>query len=327
MIRFIYETLHPDIYHGYRKTPPFFEGWYYKLVNTSEQHRYAIIPGVFFAEDNRKDHAFVQVLNGVTGDAAYIEYPISAFWAHEETFDVRVGDNHFRRDCLSLNINDPQGQVQGQLHFDSPAPWPVTLAAPGIMGWYAWMPFMECYHGVVSLDHTIRGTLTINGETVDFTNGHGYVEKDWGQNFPSGYIWQQTNHFSSPGISLTASIAMIPFVNRTFPGFIVGLWHHGRLYRMATYTGAVTEKLHIDSTHVYWTIRDRQHRLEMISERASGGLLKAPIRTDMHKRIDETMNATVHVRLQTHDGRTILDDTGRCAGMEVHGDLDGIITR
>ena len=23
------------------------------------------------------------------------------------------------------------------------------------MGWYAWVPFMECYHGVLSLDHTI----------------------------------------------------------------------------------------------------------------------------------------------------------------------------
>ena len=29
----------------------------------------------------------------------------------------------------------------------------------GIMGWYRFVPFMQCYHGVVSLNHKLNGTF------------------------------------------------------------------------------------------------------------------------------------------------------------------------
>jgi hypothetical protein len=106
------------------------------------------------------------------------------------------------------------------------------------MGWYAWVPFMECYHGIVSLDHEIQGALQVDGQRVDFSGGRGYIEKDWGPSFPSAWIWLQTNHFGVPGTSLTASIAVIPWMRSSFSGFIVGFLHGGRLYRLATYTGA-----------------------------------------------------------------------------------------
>ena len=47
--RWLYETLHPEIYHGHNRRPPFFEGWYYRLVNQEEEVRYAVIPGVYLA--------------------------------------------------------------------------------------------------------------------------------------------------------------------------------------------------------------------------------------------------------------------------------------
>lgn len=45
------------------------------------------------------------------------------------------------------------------------------------MGPFAFVPFMECYHGIVSMDHIIQGELEIDGATVDFSNGRGYMEK------------------------------------------------------------------------------------------------------------------------------------------------------
>lgn len=326
MRRFIYTTLHPDIYHGHGKKPPFFEGWYYKLINASENHRYAIIPGIFLAENATNNHAFVQVLNGMTGEATYHEYPAESFWADRQRFEVKVGPNHFSADRFFLDIHDDQLKVRGEVCFEGRVPWPVTLNAPGIMGWYAWVPFMECYHGVVSMDHALRGTLHVNDEALDFTHGRGYIEKDWGQNFPSGYVWQQCNHFDLPGTSLSASIALIPFMGRTFPGFLVGFWHDGYLHRLTTYTGAVTESLRITDDNVYWIVRGRKHRIEMISTRASGGLLKAPIRTEMHKRVDETMLASIHVRFSTLDGRLLYEGEGRNASMEVHGETERLIT-
>ena len=46
MRQFVYSTLHPAIYHGHGQQPPFFEGWYFKIVSADETQRYAIIPGV-----------------------------------------------------------------------------------------------------------------------------------------------------------------------------------------------------------------------------------------------------------------------------------------
>jgi tocopherol cyclase len=327
MRRYLYNTFHPEIYHGYGKKPPFFEGWYYKLVDATEQHRYAIIPGIFRAEDPSKNHSFIQVLNGMTGEATYHTFPEDAFDAHPEQFRVRVGNNYFQADSLSLDIQDEALSLKGQLHFQNLAPFPITLLSPGIMGWYGWIPFMECYHGVVSLDHVIRGSLTINRQEICFDHGRGYIEKDWGQNFPAGYVWQQSNHFRTPGTSLTASIAMIPFINTVFPGFIIALWHHASLFRFATYTGAVTERLEITDDCVFWVVRDQKYRLEMVSQRASGGLLHAPIRTEMHKRVDETMRSAVQVKLSRLDGTVLFEEEGRCAALEVNGDLSGLVTR
>lgn len=324
--RFLYETLHPEIYHGFNKKPPYFEGWYFKILSADEQTRYAIIPGIFKGEDGQANESFVQVLDGMTGAATYHRYPVEAFRAHEEQFDVWVGDNHFRRDCLSLNIDDEQLTIRGELRFGPGTGWPVRILEPGVMGWYGWLPFMECYHGVLSFDHSTNGTLYVDDQPKVFDGGRGYIEKDWGQAFPSAYVWMQTNHFDTSETSLMTSAALIPSLGRTFTGFLLGFWHQKRLYKMATYTGAKIERLDITDDHVYYTIGDREHRIELIAERRSGGLLKAPIRTEMHKRVDETMQSNVEVKLTRRDGHTIFAGTGRNAALEVHGDIPGLLS-
>ena len=55
----------PAAYHGARATPPFFEGWYFKLVTADGSRRYAVIPGIFQHQEGARTHAFVQVLDGL----------------------------------------------------------------------------------------------------------------------------------------------------------------------------------------------------------------------------------------------------------------------
>ena len=324
MNRSLRAILHPSLYHGHGKRPPFFEGWYYKLVDATEQARYAVIPGIFLSEDPAEHHAFVQILDGRTGQVSYHRYRPEEFWASDRAFDLRIGPNRFTSEHFSLDIRSPELTASGELRFSDLAPWPVTLLSPGIMGWYAWMPFMECYHGVVSLDHGIQGRLSVNDQALDFAGGRGYIEKDWGKAFPSAWIWFQTNHFEEPGTSLTASVAIIPWVRRSFPGFIVGLWHGGNLYRFATYTGARIEQLEISDEQVMWVLRDRRFRLEMQAIRSAGGLLRAPTPLDMGRRITETLNARVEIALHSLEDehpRRLFQGTGRHAGLEAVGDL------
>jgi tocopherol cyclase len=324
MIHSLRSILNPALYHGHGKRPPFFEGWYYKLVDATEQARYAVIPGVFLSEDPAEHHAFVQVLDGRTGQVTYLRFQPEEFWASKRTFDLRIGPNRFSASHLALDLQAPGLAINGELRFLEPRPWPVTLVSPGIMGWYAWVPGMECYHGVVSLDHEIQGELVVNSQAIDFDGGRGYIEKDWGKSFPEAWIWFQTNHFEQVGVSLTASVAIIPWVRRSFPGFIVGLWHGGVLYRFATYTGARIERLDIDDEQVIWVLRDGQFRLEMRAIPSSGGLLHAPTPVDMGRRIAETLNAQVEValfRLEGSASQLLFRGTGRHAGLEAVGDL------
>mgnify|MGYP005843888493 CR=1 FL=1 len=322
-------TMHPERYHGHGKRPPFFEGWYYKMVSADESRRFAVIPGIFLSDDPARHHAFVQVFDGVSGHATYHRYPAENFYAAKDRFYVRVGPNHFDLDSVALDIRDEQRTISGELKFTGQVPYPVSVMSPGIMGPFGWLPFMECYHGIVSLDHGIEGAFTVDGQAVDFTGGRGYIEKDWGKSFPAGWVWMQTNHFEQPGTCLTASIAVTPLIGFWIPGFIVALWHEGALHRFATYTGARVEKLTVSEHEVMWVMRDAAKRLEISAQRADSSLLPGPNRVEMGKRVPETLKATIRVCLSSMKQDTVtgtlFEGEGRCAGLEVAGDLGQLL--
>jgi tocopherol cyclase len=326
IIQSLRNVLNPAMYHGHEVKPPFFEGWYYKLVSADGAQRRAIIPGVFLGENG---HAFIQVLNGVTGQSAYHRFALQDFWADRQRFLIRIGPNEFSLQHIQLQVEDELGKVKGEVSFEGIKPWPVSLISPGIMGWYAWVPRMECYHGVLSLDHSLQGQLAFDqaGQltNVDFGAGRGYIEKDWGQSFPQAWVWFQSNHFEQVGSSLTASVAVIPWLGSAFRGFIIGLWHDGRLYRFATYNGARIERLEIADDHVDWVVSRADMRLEMRASRVEGGLVLGPTRQEMGKRINETLKATVEVHLADKNGKTIFQGKGCYAGLEVHGDLEKLL--
>ncbi|MEJ2757197.1 MAG: tocopherol cyclase family protein [Anaerolineales bacterium] len=321
-MRFLKNTLNPAWYHGHRASPPFFEGWYFKLISADEAHRFAIIPGVFLGKNG---YAFIQVLNGSTGFSEFIKYPLSEFWAAEEDLHVRIGGSEFRADAIYLDVQAPGGKIVGDLKFGPLRPWPVTVASPGVMGWYAWVPRMECSHGVLGFDHGIEGALEVKGETHDFSGGRGYMEKDWGQAFPQGYVWMQSNHFGTEGVSLSASAAMIPWIGYAFRGYIVGLYLQGELYRFATYTGAKLTAFSISDHQVEMTLEDRKHVLEITAHRSDTGLLKGPTRAEMDMRVAESLTAWIDVRLQTTGGEVIFEGTGQHAGLEVAGDIPRLL--
>lgn len=290
-------------------------------------HTLAFIPGIFVGKEEKDSHAFVIILDGETHSSSYHVYPVEELNASSRTLDIRVGRNRFRRDSIEIDIESPKRTVKGRIEMGDWTPWPVRLFSPGVMGWYAFMPFMECFHGVLSFDHAVSGTLEINGDTVDFSDGRGYVEKDWGKSFPSAYVWMQSNHFSTAGLSVMASVANIPWLGSSFRGFIVGLWMDGRLLRFATYTGARLAYCRIDDTHVSLKVEDRRHELLLRAERTRGGTLYAPYDVSMTPKVSETLGSAIELELYRKQGRDrelLIADKGRNAGLDVNGRLEEI---
>jgi tocopherol cyclase len=311
----------PESFQGWGKKKKYFEGWYFKVVNESETEAYAYIPGIAM-DENGQSHAFIQVLNGKQKTAEYHTFESRDFIPSTGLFKISIGSNHFSRESIALDLPG----IKGHLEFSGNIPWPNKWYSPGIMGPYAFAPFLECYHGVVSMDHSLKGSLEINGKIVDFGNGRGYIEKDWGRSFPSAYIWIQTNHFGSKGISLKASVAKIPWLRSSFVGFIAGFYLGNQLIRFTTYNRSSLVKSRVQPGIVELELVNRDYRLEIAAHRDIATALASPIRGMMEGRIEESMTSLAEIRLTDRkSGELIFSDTGRNVSLEVAGNIEEIM--
>ena len=320
-------TWNPDMYHGWGRTESYFEGWYFKIVDAPERYAFAFIPGISMGKTG-ENHAFIQVLDGKKCTTAYHRFESQDFQPSSEIFDLKLAKNQFSIQQMTLDLPN----VKGHLRFENTTPLPKLLGAPGIMGWYSFVPFMECYHGIVSLNHKISGFLTINDEKIDFTNGRGYIEKDWGVSFPKAWFWLQTNHFNTSNfedsdtndISLLASVAHIPWMGNYFVGHLVVFWFKNKVYRFATYTGAKM-KAKLEANHIQLAFKDGKNTLEIEATRAGTGSLISPIQGEMTGKVNESLQAIIHIRFFEQDN-LIFEGQGRNAGLEAAGDIDVLLS-
>lgn len=304
----------PDQYQGWGRTQQYFEGWYFKVVSRDERHAMAFIPGISMGTES---HSFIQVMDGKACKATYHRFTAGDFVPSHKEFDVKLGLNQFNGREIRLQLPD----ITGTIRLQNTTPWPKMLGAPGIMGWYSFVPFMECNHGIVSLDHELEGVLRIDGKEVDFTGGRGYIEKDWGQSFPRAYVWMQSNHFDTEGkTSLMASVAHIPWLGSYFIGFISGFWLDDRLIKFATYTGA-KKHLELSGQQLTLVLQQSGKELRILAQQAPGTALISPLSGEMTGKIQESLQATLQVEL-LDKGVRIFEGTGRNAGLEVAGNME-----
>jgi tocopherol cyclase len=310
----------PDLFQGAGRRRRYFEGYYFKHV-APDGTAYSVIPGVSRGADG-SGHSFIQLIRGADGSSRYYRYPLEAFRAEGDELFLQVGESRFSRTGVRLKAGTGSQTVQGSVDYASSVGFPRSILSPGVMGWYSFVPFMECYHGVVSVDHGLRGALLVDGREVSFDGGQGYIEKDWGASMPSAWVWMQTNSFADRRASFMASVARIPWLGGSFVGFLGFLWFHGRFHRFATYTGARLRRLSVEGHEVRVEIADADVVLDVRGERSGEGSLQAPVLGLMDRRIAESLNARLDIRLRAADGADLFHATGSAAGLEVVGDVE-----
>lgn len=309
------------IFQGNNKKRNYFEGWYFKMVSADGSAIMSVIPGIALSKDGKEQHAFVQVIDGKTAQTRYYSYPVEEFWFARDGFAVKVGNNYFSKDRISLDLKDDSTSLSGSVSMSNRVEYTTNdWINPGIMGWYRFVPFMECYHGVVSLTHNLSGTLTTDATTFDFTGGKGYIEKDWGSGMPSAWIWMQSNHFSNPTSSLMLSVATIPWLGSSFNGFLGFFYHEGTTYHFATYRRSKLKLEVIDDSRVQLKIVSRDHTLLIEAKSNNAGMLHAPVEGVMDRRIPESIDAEVKVTLLNRKGDVVVSDSSSVTGLEMVGD-------
>lgn len=140
-----------------------------------------LIPGGIYGSGGNKTFAFV-ILADPSAErpedrVQLFEYPIDELVSTKGPngqWSVRVGQSVFSPDAVSVRLLDPvtnASVVHGDIRLENSIRWPASILLPDVMGWFAWLPGMECRHGVVSLDSDVVGEMKIRGKAVGFTGG------------------------------------------------------------------------------------------------------------------------------------------------------------
>ncbi|MFT7588471.1 MAG: tocopherol cyclase [Limisphaerales bacterium] len=314
----------PSVFQGWGKRRGYFEGWYFKIISKDEKHAYAIIPGIALDEkaSGADSHSFIQIMDGINNKADYLRFAVDDFSPSYQSFELELASNKFSDRQISLDLPN----CKGKLSFSEPVKWPVKWHSPGIMGWYAFVPFMECYHGIVSMNSTIEGSLEVDGTEIDFTGGKAYLEKDWGVSFPSSWIWMQSNHFEQDDVSINISVANIPWLFSSFVGFIAWVWIDGTLYPFTTYSGAKMTKTAVKGNKINLELVDNKYHLSVEALGSKSAELVAPIKGIMEGRVEESMTAVMQVCLkEKRSGKIIFEGTGNRTGLEVAGNYKELL--
>lgn len=269
----------------------YFEGWYYKLLNKEGTITLSIIVGVSKTKDD--SHAFIQIISNYNNQTYYIRYPIASFKAYKP-FKLVLDNNVFTKHSICLHIVD-KVIIHGTIQLDTYTKIDTSMYAPTIMGPFSYIPWMECVHAVISLRHTLKGSLTLNDNVLSFDNGIGYIEKDYGTSFPSRYIWIQSNmpnHLDS----FFFSYATIPMHGFQFNGLICILEINQVQYRFATYNGAYVSNLKQHNNTLQFTIKRGFTKLVCTLSNHQAHPLVAPKKGSMKHIIHESLDGVIEIQ-------------------------------
>lgn len=311
----------PMIFQGKKKVDKYFEGWYFKQVSSDMKSIISIIPGI--SKNSTNSHSFVQVIISIELEGStiiktqYYRFSVSDFKYTDEPFGLTIGDNAFNEEGIKLNLTSDEYLIQGSIRFSEFSKINRSIFLPDAMGYFSYFPFMECYHDIISMNHKLKGVLTVNNNVFDFNSGKGYIEKDWGTSFPKEYIWLQSNHFGDTEASIMFSLAHIPFLGSSFQGFICNLTLNGHEHRFATYNYSKVVEVDYSGDLLWFVIEKGRYKLIIKATicRCSGGL-KAPINGAMDNIIKEGLTGSVEIRL-LKSSRTLFSGKGNPCAIEV----------
>lgn len=309
----IFVINHPEVFHEdnlFNNINNYFEGWYFRC--SSKSMSISFIPGVSIY--NGKKSAFIQVITN--NNSYYIPYSFEDFSYSISPFSIRISKNYFSLNNVELNINQKDIKLNGTLSFSELSNLKKKFLSPNIMGPFSFVPSMECNHAILSMKHSICGNLEFNNSLINFDNGIGYCEKDFGISFPKSYVWCQCNCFKDSDTSLFLSIANIPFKSIHFTGFICVVNIGGKEYRFTTYNASRIKSFVVDNSSICVTLKRGSLILNIDAKMNNSFVLKSPKFGEMKNCILESVDSKISVSLYKNNS-CVFSDISDCAGLEI----------
>ncbi|MFO8069931.1 MAG: tocopherol cyclase family protein [Alkalibacterium sp.] len=292
-------------FQGLNAKAPYFEGWYVKSSDAKQDFTLSLIPGIALFDE---EECFVQYNLFYKGKSlsGKITYPIEAFEVVEAPYSILMPLFVLSETGVKAHLVDDGNDMLIDLEFGDFLRLKQDIYSPSIMGPFEYVK-MPCSHDVVSMRHDVKGRVVINGETVKIDAGTGYMEKDRGANFPSQYVWAQSNQFKENNrSSLFLSVADIDLKINHFTGTIA-VFHDGmKEHRFATYLGSKAEVM-VNDDQLGYTVKLTDINKSLIAEVSllNGNNLIAPMNDEMDYTIKETIKADITLMFKEKNKKTI----------------------
>jgi hypothetical protein len=138
----------------------------------------------------------------------------------------------------------------------------------------------------------------------------------------------QSNHFSNPASSFMLSIAEIPWLRKSFNGFLGFLYYNNTIYHFATYRHSKLQLEVSESDLVNIRIGNRNNTFIIQAKPAKTALLMAPAEGSMDRRIPESIDALIKLTMLDKKGNIVFTDSTKIAGLEMVGEykrLQGLL--
>ena len=122
------------------------------------------------------------------------------------------------------------------------------------------------------------------------------------------------------------SVARIPWLGRSFTGFLGFVYLNGRYYTFSTYNRSRCSIVYPQKNALEVEMLNRRYSMKVrIPLGKEGGALLAPVDGGMERTIRERTDTEIDLQLTETGGRSLFEGTGRFCGFEMTGNTDELI--
>ena len=281
-------------------TGPWYEWWYYKLIDPQTGDSFYFCYGVVNPWDqsasDKNSRAFISFGDFKNHLLLETILPASQFQSSYDRPFTRVGPHVSTDHMISAAFESKGHHVSWILSIQKKVAWDA-------MGWGLRFPSLfNIYWHPAQMHAKFDGTLTIDDRTYIIENANGYQDRNWGRAFPKWWFWMSVQDFNeNPNSSFVAGggDARVSYGIPVPTAILMGLHHEGVLYEFRS----------SDFNHYFdWEIEmgqwkisaiNRFHRIVVSASEERENMLDLPFYTPGGETFHdyETLTGTIHVEL------------------------------
>lgn len=234
-----------------------FEEWYFKILDIKQRKN--IIGQISIKEKNGENYGTCHLM--YTIDEEQKEETITIQNVQINKNGLSWENNTITKNKVQIDIDS---HCKGELVIEDVIDTKKSLIKPGVMGYYQYLPKLEFYEDIITLQGKIKGGLYVNGKAIDFNGGSYYLQRQWGNKYPNVWLWAECNGFQKKkNLALNIGVARLKLWFNYYTAFAIPVYYDNQVEIFANYNGGQIAKLYRYKGYVHLIIIQKEKLLDV----------------------------------------------------------------